>query len=503
MSTSARNSRRRTASLGVAALGVAALAVAALGAAGCAVGPTFHRPAAPAVTQYTQDALPATTAAGGGTAQRFTSAEAISADWWRVFRSAALESIIREALAKNPGLEAAQANLRASHDELRSGYGIFYPAVDADAAATRERYATVDLGQTTPGSVFNLFTVGASVSYALDLFGGERRLIEQLHAEVDVARATEQATYITLIANVVNTVVARAAYQAELDSTARLVDIQQDQVHLAEVQERAGIVSYSSLLTQRSQLAAYQADIAQLRLKLAQTDDLLASLCGHTSGDWSAPPVSLAELSLPDDLPLSLPSDLVRQRPDILVAEATAHAASANVGVATAALFPSITLSGAAAAASNNAHALFPANGRAWSVGAAATVPLFQGGTVWYKRKAAIDEYQQTMALYRQTVLGAFAQVADTLHALDQDAQAQLAQDAARDNAALNLALVRANYSAGTAGFADVLGMDAMLQQATVSDVQATAVRYQDSVALYAALGGGWWNAATPPRGNP
>ncbi len=477
------------------------LAALVLVASGCAVGPTFHRPDAPPVTHYTNGADPAATVAAGGTAQQFTRGAAVTADWWRMFHSTQLDAIVREAIAKNPGLEAAQSSLRASTNELRSGYGVFFPSVDADAAATRERFSTVGLGQTTPGSIFNLFTVAASVNYALDLFGGERRMIEGLHAEVDVAKATEQATYLTLIANVVNTVIARAAYQAQIEDTTRLVELQREQVHMGEIQQQSGILTYAALLSLRSQLATYEAAIAQLRQKLAESDDLLASLCGHASAEWNAPPVNLADLTLPEDLPVSLPSDLVRQRPDILVAEATAHAASANIGVATAALLPSITLSGGGGASSNSAGRLFPANGKAWNIGAAANVPLFEGGANWYKRKAAVDQYNQAMALYRQTVLSAFGQVADTLHALDEDAATLLADDAARGNAAQTLRLMQANYTAGIAAYADVLGSDAQYQQAKIVDEQALAVRYQDSVALYAALGGGWWNGTDAGKG--
>ena len=244
----------------------------------------------------------------------------------------------------------------------------------------------------------------------------------------------------------------------------------------------------------RSQLASYKASIPQLQQRLAQSDDLLAVLAGHTPAEWKAPEVSLGDLTLPVDLPLSLPSDLLRQRPDILVAEATAHAASANVGVTTAALFPSITLSGGLEAVTNSTSNLFPANGRAWSVGAEATAPLFEGGTLWFRRKAAIDSYRQTMALYRQTVLSAFEQVADTLLALDHDASTLRAEEEALASAKEALHLIQANYQAGLSTYLEVLNADAQYHQAQITELQAVAVRYQDTVALFAALGGGWWS---------
>jgi NodT family efflux transporter outer membrane factor (OMF) lipoprotein len=462
---------------------------------GCAAGPNFHRPNAPAVTHYSGSADPIVTLSVDGTAQRFTPGARLAADWWRLFRSSQLDAVIAEAIANNPGLEATQASLRASQDDLRSGYGIFYPTVNANAAASRERYSPVDLGQQSAGSVFNLFTLSTSVSYALDVFGGQRRMIEGLHAEVDVATATEQATYLTLSANVVDTVIAEAAYRAELAAVQQLIELQKEQVRLAEVQVRAGTVPYSNVLALRSALASTEATIPPLEQKLVQSDDLLAALAGHPPAEWRAPEVNLGDLTLPADLPVSLPSDLVRQRPDILIAEATAHAASANIGVATAALFPSITLNGSAAASSNSSSALFPGNGRAWSFGADATAPLFEGGTLWFKRKSAIDSYRQTMAAYRQTVLSAFEQVADTLRALDHDAAALAAEEEALEAATQSLHLIQINYEAGLATYLDVLNADTQYHQAEIGELQAIAVRYQDTVALFAALGGGWWNA--------
>jgi NodT family efflux transporter outer membrane factor (OMF) lipoprotein len=462
--------------------------------AGCAVGPNFRQPQAPAVTHYAPGSDPSQTVAAQGTAQHFTPGEKVAADWWRLFNSAQLDAVIGEALKANPGLQAAEASLRESENTLRSGYGIFYPEIDAHAAATRQRFAPVTLGQSAASSIFNLFTLSASVSYALDLFGGERRMIEGLHAQVDVQRATEQATYLTLIANVVNTVIARAAYQAEIDATNELIGLQREQVRLAEVQVRSGTAPYSSVLALQSQLASNEATVPQLEQKLTQSDDLLATLAGRMPADWSTPAVRLADLTLPNELPVSLPSELVRQRPDILAAEATAHAASANVGIATAALLPAITLSGAYSANGTTSQTLTSPVGRAWEIGGTLTQPLFEGGTLWYRRKAAIDSYQQAMALYRQVVLGAFAQVADTLRALEHDAAALRAQDEALRTAREALRLIQINYESGLNGYLDVLVADAQYHQALINELQATAVRYQDTVALYVALGGGWWS---------
>lgn len=469
------------------------VATALLG--GCAVGPSFQRPSSPAVSQYLRGGDPAITSAAQGVSQRFTRAAPMAADWWQLFRSEKLDELIAQALAGNPGLAAAQASLRSSQDNLRSGYGIFFPHLAAAADATRERDVPVALGlHNIPSSVFNLYTLSGSVSYALDLFGGERRLVEGLGAELDAQRATERATYVTLLANIVDTVVARAAYRSETEATQRLIELAREQVRLAQVQVQAGTQPYSTVLSLQGQLASFEASIPQLEQKVTQSEDLLAALAGQLPPDFVVPDIHLSDLSLPRDLPVSLPSDLVRQRPDILVAEATAHAASANIGVATAAMLPSLSLTGAYSANATSINQLFAASGRAWSAGASITQPLFQGGTLWFKRKAAVDDYQQSVAFYRQTVLGAFQQVADTLRALEHDAAVLAAEDEAQSSAAQALHLVQTNYAAGLSTYLDVLNADSQYHQAEIADVEALATRYQDTVALYVALGGGWWN---------
>ena len=460
----------------------------------CAVGPDFTSPNAPPVMHYTKGADPTTTADAGNTMQIFTSGAKVDPAWWHLFKSPKLDAILEEAKVYNPGLEAAAASLRQSQDNLRSGYGIFFPNIDGDAGATRQRYTPSALGQKSEASIFNLFTLSATVSYALDIWGGERRMIENLGAEVDVADATEKATYLSLSANIANTVIAKAAYHDEIEAMQQLIIMQKKQVNLAELQERAGTVPYSNVLSLRSQLASFAATLPALEQKLVQCDDLLATLAGHTPAEGNVMEISLIDLTLPNDLPVSVPSDLVRQRPDILVAEAAAHAASANVGESTAALLPNITLTGSYGARSNAINSVFASSGNFWSFGAGLTTPIFDGGTLWFKREAAIDSFQQAMALYRQNVLIAFAQVADTLHALDHDAAALQAEDEALSSATQALHLVQANYKAGLRTYLDVLNADVQAHQAQIAKLQAVAVRYQDTVALFAALGGGWWN---------
>ena len=459
---------------------------------GCAVGPNFVRPPAPAVTRYAREPDLTSTVAARGSAQQFAAGGAVNARWWQQFDSPQLDALVEAALARNPGLEAARASLAASELALRSGYGIFYPGIAADAGATRERSTPLRFGQSGSASVFNLFSLSASIDYALDAFGGQRRLIEQLRAQADLQRASAAAAYLTLTSNLVQTAITAAAYRAELEATTELVDLVRSQVEIAQVQAAAGTAPYSAVLSLQGELASYQATIPQLQQKLAQAQDLLATLAGRFPAEASLPSPALEALQLPATLPISVPAALLEQRPDIRMAEAASHAASAGIGIATAAMLPSVTLSGSLGATSLTSASLFAARGRTWSVGADAAMPVFAGGTLWYRRRAAIEAYRQTQALYRQTVLAAFGQVADVLQALEHDATALAAQDAALAASQQALQLMRVNYAAGLATYLDVLAADAQYHQASIADLQAVAVRLQDSVALYAALGGGW-----------
>jgi NodT family efflux transporter outer membrane factor (OMF) lipoprotein len=465
---------------------------------GCAVGPNFVRPAAPDASRYTREPLAATTVAADGQAQNFAPDAVLIADWWRLFKSAQLDTVVRQAIANNPNLQAVEASLRQSQDNLRAGYGVFCPHVDADLDASRQRAAPLQQGLQTTGTIFNLLTVSGTVSYALDVFGGERRTVEGLRAQAGAQRYASMAAYLTLSANVVNTVIARAAYAAQIRATEQLIDLENQQLQLTQTQVRAGTTPYSSVLSLRSLIAANQALLAPLRQKISQSEDLLATLEGVVPSKAILPDIELTGLALPVDLPLSLPSDLVRQRPDILSVEAQLHGASAGIGVATAAMFPSFSLSGTYGAASSSLGHLSAANARFWSIGPSATIPVFQGGTLWYGRKASIDAFQQSQAIYRQTVLDAFAQVADSLSALNHDAEALQAQVDSQRAAGEALSLLQANYRAGLVAYPDVLAADVQFHEVAIGYLQAVAQRQQDTVLLFAALGGGWWNGKSP-----
>jgi NodT family efflux transporter outer membrane factor (OMF) lipoprotein len=326
--------------------------------------------------------------------------------------------------------------------------------------------------------------------------------VEGLGAQVDFQHAVVSATYITLSGNVVNAMIAQAGYQEQIKATEQLIDIQREQVKLTEVQVQSGLIPYASLLSLQSQLAALESTLPPLRQKVSQTDHLLATLVGRTPAEWDQQRVGLTDLTLPGELPISLPSKFVRQRPDILAAEAQLHSASADIGVATAALFPSFTLNGSYGVGSNTTNNLVKSDSSFWNLGANVSAPLFRGGTLWYGRQAAIDAYQVSLSNYRQTVLSAFAQVADTLRALEHDAELVHDQSLALSAAEEASRLIQANYEAGTANYVQVLIANIQYQQAKIGYIQTLAQRYQDTVALFVSLGGGWWTDEERAGGN-
>jgi NodT family efflux transporter outer membrane factor (OMF) lipoprotein len=482
---------------------IAALLSMALCSA-CAVGPDFERPAPPQVSSYTKDtqgqgSSPVRTLAADALAQTFSADTSLPADWWRLFGSPELNQLVDFALQNNPGLQASEASLRQSQDSVRAAYGVYFPQVDLNGQGRRQRTAPVQEGSAGASTIFNFVSVGGSISYVLDVFGGERRMIEGLRATAESQHYQNRAAYLMLSANVVNTSMARAAYAEQIMLTEALIQADSEQLRLLQTQLQAGTLNYASVLSLQSQLAAYQAALAPLRQKRDQAEHLLASLIGKTPAEAGLPQIAVHELHLPTDLPLSLPSELVRQRPDILAAEAQMHAASANVGVATAALFPSISLNGSFGIAGSNWGNMSSAGQRFWSVGPGIDLPLLKGNNGWYERKAALDAYQAAQANYRQTVLAAFAQVADALNALQHDAENLQARVDARQAAAETLRLIRINYQSGIAAYTDVLLADVQLHQAGIDYLQALVQRQQDTVALFVALGGGWWN--TPSAG--
>ena len=463
---------------------------------GCVVGPNFVRPAAPDTDRYTRELQSEATVKANGQTQHFTNSNMLSADWWKLFQSPELNALVNQAITNNPTLKASEASLLQSQDSMRAGYGVFFPQIQATTGVSRQRTAAPQgQGLQTNSRIFNLITLSSSVSYALDVFGGARRSVESLRAQADYQRYENVAAYLMLSANVVNTSIARAAYAGEIDITQQLIKLEKEQLRLTQAQVHAGTSPYANVLGIQSLIAAQQASLAPLEQNLSQTQHLLATLEDEFPSQADLPDIDLNKLSLPIDLPVSLPSELVNQRPDILAAEAQMHVASAKIGVATALMFPSFSLDGTFGVSGSNFGNLTAASGKFWSIGPTATIPLFQGTTLWFGRRAAIDAYQQSRAYYRQTVLSAFAQVADSLKGLEHDAQGLQAQVEAKRAAEEELKLLQANYRAGLVDYLAVLTADIQFHETSIAYLQAVAQRYQDTVALFVALGGGWWNA--------
>ncbi|MEI6001950.1 efflux transporter outer membrane subunit [Paraburkholderia bengalensis] len=455
----------------------------------CAVGPNFSRPPTPHVERYVKTDQQSFAAPGG--VQTLSPAVQVRDDWWTAFGCDVIDAAVDESLTGNATLERGEATLRRSDDLLRAGAGIFYPQIDAQASASRQRYSPLRTGIESAPSIFNLFTLSATISYTLDIWGGERRQVEALAAQAESQHYALAATYLTLAANVVNAMIARAAYSDEIAATREMIGLVREQIRITQAQVTAGTSAWSAVLSLQNELATLEASVPGLEQRRAEAEHLLALLAGMYPEQWSAPAMSLRDIALPGVLPQTLPSSLVRRRPDILQAEAVLHVASANIGVATAALFPQITLSASGGLDSAVLHSLGNVSGQVWSVGAGVTAPLFHGGALWFQRKAAIDAYAESQAAYREVVLAAFAQVADTLRALEHDAQTVDAQTRAVQSAAEALRLIKESYRAGTVGYLQILIADGQYHQARIAWLQASAQRLQDTVALYAALGGG------------
>jgi NodT family efflux transporter outer membrane factor (OMF) lipoprotein len=470
---------------------------------GCAVGPDFTRPEPPAVTRYTHGQAPQQTPAADGQAQIFEIGAAIAEDWWRLFNSRELDAVVRKAIDENPNLQSALARLRQSRDNLRAGYGVFFPHIDASFQAMRERFSAAEFGVPGQSSLFNLYTLNGTVTYVLDVFGGQRRTVENLAAQVEQQKQTARAACLALVGNVINASVAGAAYRAEIEATEEIIALQKKQLKITENQARAGTVPYSSVLAVKAQLAATEATLPPLQKSLSQAQHLLTALAGQTPEQWEPPPLALADFTLPVQLPVSLPSEMTRRRPDILTAEAQLHAASANIGVATAALFPSFTLNGNYGQTTTDITSLFTPGANIWSIGSNLAAPIFHGGTLWFQRRAAIDAYQASLSDYRQAVVAAFQQVADSLRALEFDAETLAAQSESFATAARTLGLIETNHEAGLVNDLQVLTARIQYRQAWLGLVQAQAQRLQDTTALFVALGGGWWepqDTGAPPK---
>ena len=474
------------------------VAMTALVLAGCAMGPDWVKPKAPEATTYSREALPEKTissATAGGESQRFVASMDIPVAWWTLFHSPALNALVERSLKNNPTLAAAQAALRQAEEGVSAQQGFYFPTLQANMAASRQRNSgTLSPTLSNPVQQFNLYTPQLSISYAPDVFGLNRRAVESAQAQADVQRFQLEATYLTLATNVVVAALQEASLRAQLQSIQQQVSLQSEQAALYHKQFDLGAIAFSDVVMQEAALAQTRAQLPLLQKALAQQRDLITALAGEFPQQEPIETFELASLTLPAELPVSLPAQLVEQRPDVRAAEEALHAASADIGVATANLLPQFSITGAMGGVSTQISNALSTGNAFWAATGGITQTLFDGGTLMARRRGAMAAYDQSAAQYRATVLAACQNVADTLRALEFDAQSVEAQWAAERAAAEGLDITTASEKLGSVSYLAVIGAQQNYQQASLALIQAKVNRFMDTAALYQALGGGWWN---------
>jgi NodT family efflux transporter outer membrane factor (OMF) lipoprotein len=461
-----------------------AIATTALLGSACAVGPDFERPAAPDVGGYTSAPLD------------------IPGQWWTLFHSEALNTLIEEALKNNPTLPAAEAALRQAWENVYAAEGAFFPTAVVGYSPSRNKTATgvTFTGASSGSPYFTLHTAQVVVTYAPDVFGGTRREVESLAATANFQQFQLEAAYLTLTSNVVAAAVQEASLRGQIAATEEIIKIQTGSLDILRKQFELGQVAGADVAAVEATLAQAQATLPPLQKQLAIQRDLLTALIGRLPSQEPAEKFDLASLQLPQELPVSLPSKLVEQRPDIQSAEAQVHSASAAIGVAVAARLPQFTLTGNAGTTANQINQLFITPGTAfWTVAGNVAQTVFDAGTLLHKQRAAEAVFDQAAAIYRSTVITAFQNVADSLHALQSDADTLKAAYAAERAAFKSLEIARIQLQLGAIGYLGLLTAENTYNTALLALVQAQAARYADTAALFQALGGGWWNRTDAP----
>jgi NodT family efflux transporter outer membrane factor (OMF) lipoprotein len=468
---------------------------AALLLSACSMGPDFQRPSPPATAKYTPAREPQTTAAAegaGGAAQRFITGAALPARWWELFHCEALDTLVEDALAHSPTVLQARARLREAQEDLTAQTrGTLYPGFDAQLGVSRQKLDPAAFGITAipPEPPFTLYNAQVNVSYTLDLFGANRRMLEGVRAQTEYQAYETQAAQLTLAANVVSAAIRQADLQAQLDYTGDILKAQSQQVAISEERYRVGGISLEDLQNQRSQLAQLRATLPTLQAQRQQVDHELAVYTGKAPAEAAIPRFRLEDLQLPADVPLTLPSELVRARPDVRASEALWHEAAADVGVATANLFPRLTISGYAGSDRTDASQLADSL-NVWSIGATLMQPIFHAGELRAKKRSAAAAYEAAAHAYEQTVLQSLQQVADSLRVLEADALALEARAAASRESAASYAITQERFAAGGVSEFSLLDAHRQQLQALLDRNHAQAQRYADTAALLHALGG-------------
>ncbi len=467
-------------------------AVLALGS--CTVGPDFTPPAGPAESALTPDHA----AEKGAGEQHFAIGEKITGDWWTLFGNDALNTMLQQAIAGNRTIVAARATLAAAEESVNQATAGLFPQVDLSAGPLRQHINGAPFGLAKLPAQFppysSIYHVGGTVSYALDLWGGTRRSIESSAALAEAQDYELDAAYLSLTGNAVMEALTLASLRAQAATVDSIIADDETNLRLVNTEVRAGVATQLDIETAQSQLATDRTLLPPLRQQQDVARHALAMLAGRAPGDWAPPDFDLDALALPAELPLSLPSDLARQRPDILASEAQLHSANATIGVATAQLYPNITLSGSLTQQAVTIDTLFHGVNDVWTIAAGVSYPLFHGGALEAQKRRAIDNFDAALATYEQTVLTSFEQVADSLDALQHDADQLAEQQRALGSAQSSLDLTRRAYTLGSVGIVQVLDAQRQAEQARLGFVRARAQRYLDTAQLFVALGGGWWS---------
>lgn len=468
---------------------------------GCAVGPNFTVPDEVRNGSYRADTFPSTTASAdisGGKAQTFVEAGDLSAEWWRLFKSPKLDALVDSALKASPSIPAAEAALKVAQENTAAQAGAFLPSVSASVSPTRQRVAGTLASPSSAGyTYYNLHTAQLNISYAIDVFGGNRRQVEAQRAQADYQFYQLKAAQISLINNVIGAAVQVALLRAEINATHDTIALAKQQLSILKKQLALGAIPEVNVISQEALEAQAIATLPPLQKQLAQQFDLIAVLTGRLPSAVKDVAIDLDDFDLPQTLPLSLPSKVAQQRPDILAAQEQLHAASAQIGVAMANMLPQITLNAGVGSAALNVGELFKAGTGFWNLAGGLTQPLFEGGTLLHRKRAAQAAYEQTAYQYRTTVFSAFQNIADTLFALRYDAQALSSAAISERTTRASLEIARRQVELGDVSYLSLLPAEQNYQQVRMTLLQARANRFIDTAALFQALGGGWWNDAS------
>jgi NodT family efflux transporter outer membrane factor (OMF) lipoprotein len=496
------------------------LAVTAAGlTSGCAVGPNFRKPEPPAGAGYSATALPETSASAavhGGEPQQFMIGRDIAFEWWELFQSSELDSLVKSAFKANPTLAAAQASLAQAQELVYAQRGFFFPALAAETQAERHKVSGNTNSSSTIGvqgngvdllparedphrlphnlpSYYSFYTAELSVGFVPDVFGGNRRQVESLAAQRDAQRFALEAAYITLASNVVAAAIQEASLQAQIEATQKIIEADEKSLQILRDQFRLGFAMRIDVAAQETALAQVAATLPPLQKQFEQTRDLMRALTGKLP-NAADPTFVFDALQLPPELPVSLPAKIVEQRPDVRAAEAQLHAANAQIGVAVDAMLPQFSITGEYGGNATQIPWMFRHGGPFWSLYGNVSQPVFQGGTLLHQERAAQQALKQAAALYETTVMSAYQNVADTLHLSLSDADALAADVDAENSARVTYDLTQRQMQAGYVAYLTLLSAETAYQQTLLTRVQAQATRYGDTVALFQALGGGWWN---------